>query len=156
VKEKRKGPIGRAAGLAEGVAATVRRLQREREPRVLVYDETGYARLVQPDGRGYERLLETAEKLVALVSQAEAEAKPRLARRTEKAEETGPPGERASEDEDKPKKPRATRAERAGEAKKPRATRAERTSGAKKPRGKRSGGAQTPRRTRRTAPKDDP
>ena len=142
MKEKRKGPIGRAAGLAEGVAATVRRLQREREPRVLVYDETGYARLVQPDGRGYERLLETAEKLVALVSQAEAEAKPRLVRRTEKAEETGPPGERAIADEDKPKKPRATRAERAGEA--------------KKPRGKRSGGAQTPRRTRRTAPKDDP
>jgi hypothetical protein len=81
VKEKRKGPIGRAAGLAEGVAATVRRLQREREPRVLVYDETGYARLVQPDGRGYERLLETAEKMVAVVGQAEAEAKPRLAAR---------------------------------------------------------------------------
>ena len=53
MKEKRKGPIGRAAGLAEGVAATVRRLQREREPLVLVYDETGYARLVQPNGRGY-------------------------------------------------------------------------------------------------------
>jgi hypothetical protein len=86
VKEKRKGPIGRAAGLAGGVAATVRRLQREREPRVLVYDETGYARLVQPNGRGYERLQETAEKMVALVSQAEAEAKPRLVRRTETAE----------------------------------------------------------------------
>jgi hypothetical protein len=85
VKEKRKGPIGRAAGLAEGVAATVRRLQREREPRVLVYDETGYARLVQPNGRGYERLLETAEKMVAVVGQAEAEAKPRLARRGENA-----------------------------------------------------------------------
>ena len=78
MKEKRKGPIGRAAELAEGVAATVRRLQREREPRVLVYDETGYARLVQPNGRGYERLLETAEKMVAVVGQAEAEAKPRL------------------------------------------------------------------------------
>jgi hypothetical protein len=89
MKEKRKGPIGRAAGLAEGVAATVRRLQREREPRVLVYDETGYARLVQPNGRGYERLLETAEKMVALVSQAEAEAKPRLVRRAEKDEEEG-------------------------------------------------------------------
>ena len=36
VKEKRKGPISRAAGLAEAVAATVRRMQREREPRVLV------------------------------------------------------------------------------------------------------------------------
>jgi hypothetical protein len=82
VKEKRKGPIGRAAGLAEGLAATVRRMQREREPRVLVYDETGYARLVQPDGRGYERLLDTAERMVALVDEAEAEAKPRRIRRT--------------------------------------------------------------------------
>jgi hypothetical protein len=87
VKEKRKGPIGRAAGLAGGVAATVRRLQREREPRILVYDETGYARLVQPNGRGHERLLGTAERMVALVSEAEAEAKPRLARRAEKDEE---------------------------------------------------------------------
>ena len=81
MKERRKGPIGRAADIAEGVAATVRRLQREREPRVLVYDETGYARLVQPDGRGYESLLETAERMVALVDEAEADAKPRRIRR---------------------------------------------------------------------------
>jgi hypothetical protein len=72
VKEKRKGPIGRAAGLAEGLAATVRRMQREREPRVLVYDEAGYARLVQPDGRGYERLLKTAESMVSLVDESDA------------------------------------------------------------------------------------
>jgi hypothetical protein len=77
VKEKRKGPIGRAAGIAEGLAATMRRMQREREPRVLVYDETGYARLVQPDGRGYERLRETAERMVALVEEAEPAAKTR-------------------------------------------------------------------------------
>jgi hypothetical protein len=57
VKEKRKGPISRAAGLAEGVAATVRRMQREREPRVLVYDPTGYARLVQPEARGHSRFI---------------------------------------------------------------------------------------------------
>ena len=81
MKERRKGPIGRAAGLAEGFAATMRRMQREREPRVLVYDETGYARLVQPNGRGYERLLETAERMVAVVDEAEAEAKPRRIRR---------------------------------------------------------------------------
>jgi hypothetical protein len=49
----------------------MRRMQREREPRVLVYDETGYARLVQPNGRGYERLLETAGALVALVDEAQ-------------------------------------------------------------------------------------
>jgi hypothetical protein len=81
VKEKRRGPIGRAAGLAEGVAATVRRMQREREPRVLVYDETGYARLVQPDGRGYERLLETVERMVELVDRSQAAAEPRRPRR---------------------------------------------------------------------------
>jgi hypothetical protein len=67
VKGRRRGPIGRAAGLAEGVAATVRRMQREREPRVLVYDETGYARLVQPDARGHDRVLEIADRMVALV-----------------------------------------------------------------------------------------
>jgi hypothetical protein len=90
VKEKRKGPIGRAAGLAEGLAATVRRMQREREPRVLVYDETGYARLVQPDGRGYERLLETAERMVAVVDEADAEAKPRRIRRATAEDEPEP------------------------------------------------------------------
>ena len=136
MKEKRKGPIGRAAGLAEGVAATVRRLQREREPRLLVYDETGYARLVQPDGRGYERLLETAEKMVALVSQAEAEARPRVVRRTEKAEEAG----RQGEGDNEAKKPRGSRSGSAGAA--------------KKPRGSSSGAGQRPRRTRRSAPKD--
>ncbi len=112
MKEKRKGPIGRAAGLAGGVAATVRRLQREREPRVLVYDETGYARLVQPNGRGYESLLETADKMVALVSEAEAEAKPRLVRRPEKAAEGDPGSARETEGEDAPKKPRASRTRR--------------------------------------------
>ncbi len=72
MRERRKGPIGRAAGLAGGVAATVRRMQREREPRVLLYDETGYARLVQPDGRGYQRLLDIADGMVQLVDEADA------------------------------------------------------------------------------------
>ncbi len=81
MREKRKGPIGRAAGLAGGVAATVRRMQREREPRVLLYDESGYARLVQPDGRAYERLLETAERMVELTTETDTEPKPRRPRR---------------------------------------------------------------------------
>jgi hypothetical protein len=72
VKEKRKGPISRAAGLAEGVAATVRRMQREREPRVLVYDPTGYARLVQPEARGHARIMGIAEEMVAQVEGRES------------------------------------------------------------------------------------
>ena len=70
MRERRKGPIGRAADLAQGFSATMRRMQREREPRLLVYDETGYARLVQPNGRGYESLLATAERMVALVGES--------------------------------------------------------------------------------------
>jgi hypothetical protein len=64
VKEKRKGPISRAGGLVDSVAATVRRMQREREPRVLAYDPTGYARLIQPEARGHRRILELAEEMV--------------------------------------------------------------------------------------------
>jgi hypothetical protein len=68
VKEKRKGPLSRAAGLAEGMAATVRRMQREREPRVLVYDPAGYARLVQPEARGHDHIMDVAERILALVA----------------------------------------------------------------------------------------
>jgi hypothetical protein len=68
VKEKRKGPISRAGGLVDSVAATVRRMQRDREPRVLAYDPTGYARLIQPEARGHERILEIGEEMVAMAA----------------------------------------------------------------------------------------
>ena len=68
MREKRKGPISRAGGLVDSVAATVRRMQRDREPRVLAYDPTGYARLVQPEARGHERILEIGEEMVALAA----------------------------------------------------------------------------------------
>lgn len=71
MKEKRKGPISRAGGLVDSVAATVRRMQREREPRVLAYDPTGYARLIQPEARGYARILELAEEMVGVAAAPE-------------------------------------------------------------------------------------
>ena len=75
MKDRRKGPISRAAGLAENMAATVRRMQREREPRVLVYDPSGYARLLQPEARGHARVMEVAEDMVAHVSAEGEEAR---------------------------------------------------------------------------------
>ena len=68
MKEKRKGPLSRAAGIAEGMANTVRRMQREREPRVLVYDPAGYARLIQPEARGQDRIMDVAEEMLTLVA----------------------------------------------------------------------------------------
>ena len=67
-----QGPDLARGGLAEGVAATVRRMQREREPRVLVYDPAGYARLVQPEARGHARIMEIAEQMVAQVGGRES------------------------------------------------------------------------------------
>jgi hypothetical protein len=67
VKERRKGPIGRATGIAEGVAAAVRRAQQGRAPRVLLYDEAGISRTLRPDTAGYDRVLDACERLVELV-----------------------------------------------------------------------------------------
>jgi hypothetical protein len=76
VREKRKGPISIAGGLVDSVAATVRRMQRDREPRALAYDPTGYARLIQPEARGHERILEIAEAMVAQAG-SDAAAQPK-------------------------------------------------------------------------------
>lgn len=73
MKEKR-GPIGRATELAGGMAATMRRMARDREPRVLLYDSAGHARLLQPEARGHARALELSERMVELVSEAEGDA----------------------------------------------------------------------------------
>jgi hypothetical protein len=70
VKERRRGPIGRATGIAESMGATVRRLQRDREPRVLVYDPSGEPRLLQPASRGYDRVIDVCERMVTLVDNA--------------------------------------------------------------------------------------
>jgi hypothetical protein len=67
VKERRRGPIGRATGIAEGVAAAVRRYQRGREPRALLYAIGGGGRLVRPSAPGYDRLMDAAERMIALV-----------------------------------------------------------------------------------------
>ena len=65
--KERRGAIGRATGLAEGVAATVRRMQRDREDRVLVYGPDGISKLLQPESRGYERLIDVCTRMVAVV-----------------------------------------------------------------------------------------
>jgi hypothetical protein len=154
MKDKRKGPIGRAAGLAEGVAATVRRMQREREPRLLVYDETGYARLVQPNGRGYERLLETAEGMVALVDQAEAQAKPRRARRADGGDGTKPPGAQGADAEPRLAGRTEAAEEEVGRAEDAKPRRAQRAKGGTKPRVPGTKGAK-PRRAPRAKDAED-
>lgn len=68
MREPRKGAIGRAAGIAEGIGAAMRRRQRSREPRVLLYGAQGHSRLMSPEDPHRDRILETCEELVALTA----------------------------------------------------------------------------------------
>jgi hypothetical protein len=69
VRERPKSPLARAAGIAGGVASAMRRVQREREPRVLLYDHDGLARLLQPEARGQEHALAAARRMVELADE---------------------------------------------------------------------------------------
>lgn len=149
MKEKRKGPISRAGGLVDSVAATVRRMQRDREPRVLAYDPTGYARLIQPEARGHERILEIGEEMVALATAERRES----GRAADAASEPAKPAQKAPTARAKagPKGTRAgVKSNRAG-AKSDRAVAKSGRGGAKS-----AGGAPSrSRRPKRAAPKED-
>lgn len=70
MKERPKGAVARATAVAEGMAGAVRRRQREREPRVLLYSAPGAPRLLSPGAKGQDDLLDVAEQLVALAKAA--------------------------------------------------------------------------------------
>ena len=63
---ERRGRVGRLAGLAEGVAAAARRRQRERSPRVTLYDDEGDGRVLAPDSAEFDRIVAAAERMLEL------------------------------------------------------------------------------------------
>jgi hypothetical protein len=72
VKERRG--VGRLAGLAEGVAAAARRRQRERVPRVLLYDDEGHPRPLSPESPVFEDIVGAAERMLELAADSGARA----------------------------------------------------------------------------------
>jgi hypothetical protein len=72
LRERRRGPLGRATDIAEDVAAAVRRAQQGRAPRVLLYDERGVSRTLRPEAVGYDRVLDACELLVEAVGAGES------------------------------------------------------------------------------------
>lgn len=64
--KERQGPLGRALGLAGDLAAAARRRQRDRAPRVVVYDAAGRSRSLAPDDPRHEALLEVGEELIEI------------------------------------------------------------------------------------------
>jgi hypothetical protein len=69
VKESPKGAVARATAVAEGMAAAVRRRQREREPRVVLYSAPGEPHLLAPGSKGHDRILDLADDMVAAVNE---------------------------------------------------------------------------------------
>jgi hypothetical protein len=70
VKERPKGAVARATAVAEGVAGAVRRRQRERGPRILLYVAPGEPRLLAPGAKGHDELIDLAEEMVGVAKAA--------------------------------------------------------------------------------------
>jgi len=84
VRERPKGTVARATYVAEGVATAMRRRQRDKEPRVLLYRRPGDPRVLATGAKGQDAVLEAAEKMVRLVD--EVLPTPREARRAQRRE----------------------------------------------------------------------
>ena len=63
--KERRGPVGRVAGMVETVGDALRRRQQRREPRIVLYDAAGHARVLAADAPGAADLVATAARLVA-------------------------------------------------------------------------------------------
>jgi hypothetical protein len=61
-------PRGQFAKIADTITGTMRRRQRDREPRVLVYDDDLRPRLIQPSDDAHPQIVEAAEQLVVLAT----------------------------------------------------------------------------------------
>lgn len=64
MRERPKGALARATAVAGEVADAVRRRQRDRGPRILLYTAPGEPRLLPPGAKGHDELIEVAERLV--------------------------------------------------------------------------------------------
>lgn len=70
MRERPKGAVARATAVAEGLAGAVRRRQRDREPRIVLYRTAGEPRLWPPGARGHDEILAVAERMTALAKSA--------------------------------------------------------------------------------------
>jgi hypothetical protein len=70
MRERPKGAVARATAVAEGVAGAMRRRQRERGPRVVLYSGPGEPRLLAPGAKGHDAMLDLGERIVDLAKAA--------------------------------------------------------------------------------------
>ena len=68
MKEKRKGPLSRAAGIAEGWRPPSGACSASASRACSCTTRAGYARLVQPEARGHDRIMSLAEEMLSEVA----------------------------------------------------------------------------------------
>ncbi len=73
MRERPRGAMARATAVVDGVAGAVRRRQREREPRVVLYLAPGEPRLLAPGAKGQDDILDVAERMVELAKSANSD-----------------------------------------------------------------------------------
>ena len=66
MKERPRGAVARATAVAEGFAVAARRRAQDREARIVLGDEEGMTFLLKPSARGYDAVLEAAERMAEL------------------------------------------------------------------------------------------
>jgi hypothetical protein len=76
VREKRGRLGGVVSELADLVGGTLRRRQQVREPRVVVYDAAGHARVLPPGTPARAAVLEGAARMIELVDEERGAAAP--------------------------------------------------------------------------------
>lgn len=70
MREQPRGALERATAIAEGIAVAVRRRQRDRAPRVVLYERPGSPGVLAPGAKGYDRMIELAEQMVGTLEAA--------------------------------------------------------------------------------------
>jgi hypothetical protein len=71
---ERRGALGRATELADSFVAGMKRRQAAREPKVLLYDDAGNPRPLDPASKAAGALVETARAMVELTAPDEPAA----------------------------------------------------------------------------------
>jgi hypothetical protein len=71
---ERRGALGRATELADSFVAGMKRRQAARDPKVLLYDDAGRPRTLDPASDAAGRLVETARDMVELTAPDEPAA----------------------------------------------------------------------------------
>lgn len=70
MREQRKGALGRVGDIAETLAAGAKRRQQAREPRVLIHDDAGEPRVLQPGMKGRDEIVEVAEQMIEVAAKS--------------------------------------------------------------------------------------